>query len=91
MIWHPKHGDDTTQFVIDDFDFTICSKLNWSQNVHEEHNAPNQILIGAPMDPLYCVLLALGVYYEQISLNQLCCAVSVMWLVTMTFLSLWGS
>jgi hypothetical protein len=37
--------------------------LNWSKNVREVRDAPNQILIGAN-DPLYCVLLALAVFLE---------------------------
>jgi hypothetical protein len=37
--------------------------MNWSQNAHEEREAPNHILIGA-MDPLYCVLLGLAVFLE---------------------------
>jgi hypothetical protein len=53
---------DDTQFLMEnltahpDFDFTLQSKLTWSKNVHEERDAPNQILIGA-MDPWFCVLL----------------------------------
>ena len=41
--------DDCTQFQMEnltsneDFDFTLRSKLNWSKNIHEERNAPNQI------------------------------------------------
>ena len=61
--------DDCTQFQMEnltkseDFDFTLRGKLNWSKNIHEERDAPNQILIGA-MDPLYCVLLGLAVFLE---------------------------
>jgi hypothetical protein len=61
--------DDSTQFILEnltasaDFDFTLRSKLNWSKNVNEERDAPNQILIGA-MDPMYCVLLGLAVFLE---------------------------
>ena len=61
--------DDSTQFRManltanEDFNFTLRSKLNWSTNVHEEHEAPNHILMGA-MDPMYCVLLALAVFLE---------------------------
>jgi hypothetical protein len=47
-----------------DFDFTTTKyKLNRSKNVHEERDAPNQVLIGA-MDPLYYVLLGLAVFLE---------------------------
>jgi hypothetical protein len=46
-----------------DFNFVLRSRLNWSKNVHEDRDAPNQILIGA-MDHRYCVLLALTVHIE---------------------------
>jgi hypothetical protein len=39
------------------------TKLQWSKNVHEERDAPNQILIGA-MDPMFCVLVGLGVWLK---------------------------
>ena len=45
--------DDSCQFLVSnltastDFDFVLRSKLNWSKNVHEESDAPNQILLGA--------------------------------------------
>ena len=45
--------DDTCQFLAEnltdthEFDFALRSKLNWSKNVHEEREAPNQILVGA--------------------------------------------
>ena len=47
-----------------DWDFTLCCRLNnWSKNVNEEWDTPNQILIGA-MEPFYCVLLALAIWLE---------------------------
>jgi hypothetical protein len=61
--------DGSTQFLMEnltsnpDFDFTLRSKLNWSKNVNEERDVPNQILTGA-MDLLYCVLLGLAVFLE---------------------------
>jgi hypothetical protein len=61
--------DDSTQFLMEnltanpDFNFTLHSKLNWSKNVNEERDAPNQILIGS-LDLLYCVLLGLAVFLE---------------------------
>jgi hypothetical protein len=61
--------DDMCQLLVSnlrmsrDFDFVLRTKLNWSKNVHEECDVPNQILIGA-MDHHYCVLLALAVYIE---------------------------
>ena len=45
--------EDTCQFLAEnltdthEFDFALRSKLNWSKNVHEEREAPNQILVGA--------------------------------------------
>jgi hypothetical protein len=56
--------DDTSKFRMEnltqchDFDFVLKGRLNWSKNVHEERDAPNQILLGA-MDPQYCILRAL--------------------------------
>jgi hypothetical protein len=61
--------DDCSQFLMEslttnpDNDFTLRAKLRWSKNVHEERDAPNQILIGA-MDPMFCVLVGLGVWLE---------------------------
>ena len=61
--------NNSTQFLISnislnpDFDFTLQSRLNWSKNVREEREAPNQILIG-DMNPLYCVLLEIAVYMK---------------------------
>ncbi len=61
--------DDTCQFLVSnltassDFDFVLRSRLNWSKNVHEERDAPNQILLGA-IDFRYCVLLTLAIHLE---------------------------
>ena len=61
--------DDMAQFqcenlnACDNWDFMLCCSLNWSKNVNEEWDAPNQILIRA-MDPFYCVLLALAIWLE---------------------------
>ena len=61
--------DDSTQFLISnlslnpDFCFTIRGRLNWSKNVREELEVPNQILMGA-MNPLYCVFLENNLYME---------------------------
>ena len=38
-------------------------KLGWSKNVHEERDAPFQILLGA-MNPSYCVLLSFAIFLE---------------------------
>ena len=43
--------------------FSLLTQLCWSKNVHEERDAPNQILIGAA-HPIYCVLLGLGTFLE---------------------------
>ncbi len=62
--------DNSFQFLMEnlttnpDSDFTLHSKLNWSKYLNEEHDAPNQILIGV-MDLLYCVLLGLAVFLES--------------------------
>lgn len=61
--------DDCSQFLMEsltrnpDNDFTLRAKLRWSKNVHEERDAPNQILIGA-MDSMFCALLGLAVWLE---------------------------
>jgi hypothetical protein len=62
--------DDTSKFKMDnltrchDFDFALKGRLNWSKNVHEERDAPNQILVGA-MNRGYCVLLGLAIHLEM--------------------------
>jgi hypothetical protein len=61
--------DDTCKFKIEnlthchDFDFVLKGRLNWSKNVHEERDAPNQVLLGA-IDPRYCVLRHLAIHLE---------------------------
>jgi hypothetical protein len=61
--------DDTCMFLVEnltdtpDFDFVLRSKLDWSKNVDDEREAPNQILLAA-MDYRYCVQLALAVHTE---------------------------
>ena len=62
--------NDTAQFqcknlntTCDDWDFMLCCRLNWSKNVNEEWDAPNQILIGV-MDQFSCVLFALAIWLE---------------------------
>ena len=44
-------------------DFALITCLCWSKNVHDERDAPEQILLGA-MDPVYCVLLGHAIYFE---------------------------
>ena len=62
--------EDSTEFLISnlslnpDFYFTFRGRLNWSKNVREEREAPNQILIGA-MNSLYFFLLKIAVYMEM--------------------------
>jgi hypothetical protein len=46
------------------FDFTLKTKLRWSKNVHEEREAPEQIMIGAG-DWKFCVLLGLAIHLER--------------------------
>ena len=44
-------------------EIALNTRLRWSKNVHEERDAPYQIMLGA-MDRRFCVLLALGVFME---------------------------
>ena len=44
-------------------EFALSTRLCWSKNVHEERQAPKQIVLGA-MNPMYCVLIALSIYLE---------------------------
>lgn len=44
-------------------DYSVLARLCWSKNVHEERDAPDQILMGA-MDPSYCVILGLATWLE---------------------------
>ena len=46
-----------------DHDFTLLAQMSWSKNVHEERDAPDQILFGA-MDTRYCPILALAIHLE---------------------------
>jgi hypothetical protein len=45
-------------------DYSIFTQMCWSKNVHEERDAPDQILLGAS-DPRYCVLLGLATWMEH--------------------------
>jgi len=49
--------------AVNDWDFVLKCKLNWSKNVNEERDCPFQIVIGS-MDPSYCVLMGLAVWLE---------------------------
>jgi hypothetical protein len=61
--------DDVCELEMEDlkpneqFTFSLMVKMCWSKNIHEERDAPEQILLGA-MDRRYCILLALAVYLE---------------------------
>jgi hypothetical protein len=46
-----------------EFDFALTTRLPWSKNVHEERDAPEQIMLAA-MDPRYCVQLAFAIFLE---------------------------
>ena len=46
-----------------EFPFALLTRMCWSKNVHEERDAPDQIVFGA-MNPLYCCLLSLGIHFE---------------------------
>jgi hypothetical protein len=62
--------DDVSDFkVMDprghgDSDFALKTRVRWSKNVMEERQCPPQILLDS-MDPLFCVLLQLGIYLEE--------------------------
>ncbi|KAE9338649.1 hypothetical protein PF008_g11966 [Phytophthora fragariae] len=43
---------------------TLLFQMRWSKNIHEERDAPEQIVIGS-MDPKMCALLNLAVYIES--------------------------
>lgn len=61
--------DDTMQLKREDlkgnpdFKYTLLCQMCWSKNVHEERDAPDQLLLGSG-DPHHCVLLALAVHLE---------------------------
>lgn len=61
--------DDCCKFMKEDlkghkeFDFALSCRMCWSKNVHEERDAPDQILLASD-DPLYCVLLWLSIHLE---------------------------
>jgi len=61
--------DDTTQVIMDhirvhdNFENALKTRLNWSKNVHDERDAPWQIILGS-MDPVLCVLISLGLWLE---------------------------
>jgi hypothetical protein len=62
--------DDVANFKVadprghGDYDFALKTRVRWSKNVMEERQCPPQILLGS-MDPLFCVLLQLGIYLEE--------------------------
>jgi hypothetical protein len=59
------HFQTSKQRGHNQWDFALKrTKVWWSKNVMEERRCPNQILFGA-MEPLYCVMINLGVYLEM--------------------------
>jgi hypothetical protein len=69
--WHLiGRVDDVANFKLADprghgeYDFALKTRVRWSKNVMEERQCPPQILLGS-MDPLFCVLLHLGIYLEE--------------------------
>ena len=46
-----------------EFPFKLKSKMQWSKNVLEERESPDQIIIGS-IDANYCVLLGLALHLE---------------------------
>ena len=62
--------DDTSKALVENLtpnnqhsEFSLLFRLCWSKNVHEERDAPQQILLGA-QHPAYCVLIALSSWLE---------------------------
>ena len=61
--------DDVSHMKLDnlkphlDYSFVLLSKTNWSKNIYEERQTPDQILFGS-MDAKNCVLLALAIHFE---------------------------
>jgi hypothetical protein len=61
--------DDTTQVILehicthDNFENALKTRLNWSKNVQDERDAPWQIVL-ASMNPVFCVIISLGVWLE---------------------------
>ncbi|KAL3665132.1 hypothetical protein V7S43_009764 [Phytophthora oleae] len=43
---------------------TLLLQMRWSKNIHEERDAPEQVIIGS-MDPKMCVLLNLAIHIES--------------------------
>jgi len=67
--------DDTTQVLLsnlrahDSFPTNVLkTRLNWSKNVHEERDAPWQMVLGC-MDTVYCVLVSIALFLE-LNLSQ---------------------
>ena len=46
------------------WNFDLQQQARWSKNAMEEHDCPDQILMGA-MDPHFCTLLLLGTHLEM--------------------------
>ena len=69
MVHVIARPDDTAELEWDDthvntqFPFSALVKMCWSKNTTEEDESPEQILLGA-MDPLFCLLIALGTHLE---------------------------
>jgi len=45
------------------YPFALQCQLRWSKNVQDKRGAPYQILLGSG-NHRYCILLALGIYFE---------------------------
>jgi hypothetical protein len=70
QVHYIRRIDCTSQFMKENFQVhdlfpdlagNVC--LNWAKNVHEERDAPWQIMLGS-MDPTFCVLLSLAIWLE---------------------------
>jgi hypothetical protein len=69
------HVDDTAQFksidITPSFDYDcyiLHGKMSWSKNVHEERDAPAQIIFAAN-DPKFCIHMALAIFLEHSLMN----------------------
>ena len=71
--------DDAAELEWDDarvnaqLPFSLLAKTRWSTNASEEHESPEQILLGV-MDPLFCLPITTGAHLELWMESGLGCA-----------------
>ena len=79
MIHIIRHPDDAAELERDDarvnaqLPFSLLAKTRWSKNASEEHESPEQILLGV-MDPLFCLPITTGAHLELWMESGLGCA-----------------